>query len=67
MSQIIDIWMRNHSIVSDNNYNIVDHNAQKHLQGVKNNVRFTLSDYYTGGLQLALSKTNSIGDTKHNI
>ena len=40
-------------------------NVQICLQGMTNNVRFTFSvSDYMGGLQLVLSKTNRVGDTK---
>ena len=51
--------------MSDSNGNIVIYNTQLLLQGMTNNVGY--SDGYMGSLQLVLSKTNEIGDTRCNI
>ena len=64
---MIEIWMRNH-LVSENNCNIVIYNVQFLCKKWQNNYGLTFGacDITRGGLQLVLSKTNRIDDTKYN-
>ena len=65
---MIEIWIKNH-LVSGSDCNTVNLESPKNLQGMTNNVGLTLSvgDTLYHGLQLVLSKTLRIGDTKSHI
>jgi hypothetical protein len=67
LSWITGIWMEFH-FVSDSICNTVTHNPPRDLQGMTNNVGLTLV-FMTlhSSLQLVLSKTIRIGDTKYDI
>jgi hypothetical protein len=59
--------MKNH-LVSDSNCNVVIYNPPKDLQGMTKDVGFTFVLLTLNrGLQLVLSKTIRIGDTKYHI
>ena len=65
LSWMIEIWMKN-VLVSGSNCNIVILLSSKNLQGMRNNIGLTYrvgDTYYS--LQLVLSKTIRIGDTKY--
>ena len=64
LSWVIEIWMKGH-LVSENNYNTVDLQSLKHLQGLTNKVGLTFTVGDTG-LKLVLSKTIGIGNTKYH-
>ena len=68
LSWMIEIWMKNH-LVSDSNRNTVNLcNPWKYWQGMINNVGLTFSVVTLHlGLQLVLSKTIRIGDTKYRF
>ena len=63
-----EVWMRNH-LGSDNKCNIILSTMTKVLQGMTNDVGLHLvsATPHLSNLQLVLSKTCRIGDTKYNI
>ena len=67
LSSMIEIWMRKH-LVSDSNCNTINLEFPKNLQGRTKNVGLTFSvgELY-GSLQLVMSKTTRIGNTKYHI
>ena len=65
---MIEIWMKNH-LVSDNTCNIIKFimpNYVKEWQ-LMLGLHLVLVTPHVGGLQLVLSKTYRIGETKYNI